>query len=65
MIEHGTRRIRILAMDLADAGAQARFLIQDWDMKHPALIDKILTEADIHTVLTSVRIPWMNSITER
>ncbi|MGW5867324.1 integrase core domain-containing protein [Streptomyces sp. NPDC055239] len=83
VIEHGTRRIRILgttarpthdwvtqsiknlAMDLADAGARARFLIRDRDMKYPALMDEILAKAGIRTVLAGVRIPRMNSHMER
>jgi len=59
--------VRNLLMDLEDAGnlAQVRFLIHDRDAKYPALIDQILSSAKITTVLTGVRMPRMNSITER
>jgi hypothetical protein len=48
-------------MDLANAGgvAQVRFLIRDRDGKYPALIDEILGDAKITTVLTGVRMPRM------
>ena len=83
VIEHATRRIRILgttkhptavwviqaarnlAMDLDDAGAKVKYLIRDRDAKFPALIDRILADAGIETVLTGVRMPRMNSIMER
>ncbi|MFF4189584.1 integrase core domain-containing protein [Nonomuraea sp. NPDC001831] len=83
VIEHATRRIRVLGttahpnaswvtqaiknlvMDLDDAGRRARFLIRDRDGKFPALMDAILAEADIKTVLTGIRMPRINSIMER
>lgn len=83
VIEHATRRIRVLgttahptagwvtrtiknlAMDLEDAGAHAAYLIRDRDAKYPALIDEILADAGIQSVLTGVRMPRMNSIMER
>ncbi|MDX3109915.1 integrase core domain-containing protein [Nonomuraea angiospora] len=52
-------------MDLDDAGCRARFLLRDLDGKFPALMDEILTEAGIKTVLTGIRMPRMNSIIER
>ncbi len=54
-------------MDLEDAGnlARVRFLIRDRDAKYPALLDKILVDAGISTVLTGIRMPRMNAITER
>jgi transposase InsO family protein len=54
-------------MDLEDAGslARLRFLIRDRDAKYPALIDEILSSAGITAVLTGVRMPRMNAITER
>jgi transposase InsO family protein len=54
-------------MDLEDdAGiGQVRFLIRDRDAKYPVLIDKILAGDSITTVLTGVRMPRMNAITER
>ncbi|MEV1171387.1 integrase core domain-containing protein [Nonomuraea sp. NPDC049784] len=83
IIEHATRRIRVLgttahptanwvtqairnlAMDLDDAGCRARFMLRDRDGKFPALMDEILAEAGIKTVLTGIRMPRMNSIMER
>lgn len=47
--------IRNLVMDLEDAGCRARFLIRDRDGKFPALMDEILTDAGIQTVLTGIR----------
>jgi transposase InsO family protein len=54
-------------MDLQDAPSalQIRFLIRDRDAKYPALIDEVLGNAGITTVLTGVRMPRMNAITER
>lgn len=62
-----TQAVRNLLMDLEDTGhvPQVRFLIRDRDGKYPALIDEILSTAGIATMLTGVRIPRMNSITER
>ncbi|MEV4009827.1 hypothetical protein AB0J35_04955 [Nonomuraea angiospora] len=57
--------IRNLVMDLEDANCRARFLIRDRDGKFPALINEILADAGIHTALTGVRMPRMNSIIER
>ncbi|WP_204069961.1 helix-turn-helix domain-containing protein, partial [Planobispora siamensis] len=54
-----------LVMDLEEAGCRARYLIRDRDGKFPALMDEILTEAGIWTVLTGVRVPRMNAIMER
>jgi transposase InsO family protein len=83
VIEHATRRIRVLgttahpsatwvtqairnlAMDLDDADCRARFLLRDRDGRFPALMDEVLAEAGIKTVLTGVRMPRMNSIMER
>lgn len=52
-------------MDLQDAGARARFLIQDRDGKYPDLFDAILADAGIKAVLSGVRMPRMNSVMER
>ncbi|MFB4273167.1 hypothetical protein [Nonomuraea sp. GTA35] len=49
-------------MDLEDAGCQARFLIRDRDGKFPILMDGILADAGIQSVLTGIRMPRMNSI---
>ncbi|REH18136.1 integrase-like protein [Kutzneria buriramensis] len=62
-----TQAVRNLIMDLEDAGraARLRFLVRDRDAKYPALIGEILSAAGIATVLTGVRMPRMNAITER
>ncbi|GAA3220888.1 hypothetical protein [Nonomuraea helvata] len=83
VIEHATRRVRVLGttahpsanwvtqvirnlvMDLEDAGCRARFLLRDRDGKFPILMDEVLAEAGITTVLTGIRMPRMNSIMER
>jgi transposase len=72
VIEHATRRVRVLGttahpsaswviqairnlvMDLHDADCRARLLLRDRDGKFPALMDEILTEAGIKTVLTGI-----------
>lgn len=62
-----TQAVRNLLMDLEDSGhlAQVGFLIRDRDAKYPALSDEILSGAGVTTVLTGVRMPRMNAITER
>jgi transposase InsO family protein len=57
--------VRNLAMDLDDAGCTARYIIRDRDGKFPALVDAILADAGVKTVLSGVRVPRMNSIMER
>jgi hypothetical protein len=51
--------IRNLLVDLGDAEqpAAVRFLIRDRDAKYPALVEDILSDAGINTVLTGVRTP--------
>lgn len=83
VIEHATRRIRILGatahptaawvvqlgrnlvMDLEDADAKAMYMIRDRDSKFTAAFDAVLADAGIKVVLSGVRMPQMNSITER
>jgi putative transposase len=83
VIEHATRRIRILGvtahptaqwvvqlgrnlvMDLEDASSGARFLIRDRDSKFTQSFDAVLTDAGITVVTSGIRMPRMNSITER
>ncbi|MFC3582254.1 hypothetical protein ACFOSC_00010 [Streptantibioticus rubrisoli] len=60
-----TQSARNLVMDLEDAGYRARFLIRDRDGKYPHIFDAILADAGIETVLTGVRMPRMNAVTER
>ncbi|MFE3408911.1 integrase core domain-containing protein [Streptomyces mirabilis] len=52
-------------MDLDHAGCQSRFLIRDPDGQLPHLFNTVLADAGIEGVLGGVRIPRMNSITER
>jgi transposase InsO family protein len=54
-----------LVMDLEEAGCRARYLIRDRDGKFPALMDEILAEAGIRTVLTGIRVRRMNAVMER
>ncbi|MFE2738094.1 hypothetical protein [Streptomyces sp. NPDC059349] len=60
-----TQTIKNLVTDVQDVGIRGKFLIRDRDTKYPALIDEILADAGIRTVLPGVRMPRMNSITER
>ncbi|MEV4400228.1 integrase core domain-containing protein, partial [Nonomuraea sp. NPDC049607] len=54
-----------LVMDLEGAGCRARYLIRDRDGKFPTLMEEILAEAGIRTVLTGVSVPRMNAVMER
>ena len=54
-----------LVMDLEDSGCRARYLIRDRDGKFPQLFDDVLKDAGIEVVLSSVRMPRMNSIMEQ
>ncbi|MGW6359383.1 integrase core domain-containing protein [Streptomyces sp. NPDC055092] len=54
-----------LVIDLEDAGCRARYLIRDRDGKFPQPFDDVLNDAGIEVVLSGIRIPRMNSITER
>jgi transposase len=56
---------RNLAMDLEDAGRNARYVIRDRDGKFPALADAILADAGVKTVLSGVQMPRMDSVMER
>jgi transposase len=61
-----TQAVRNRLMDLEDTGnlPRVRFLIRDRDAKYPAPLDTILGGTGISTILTSVRTPRMNAITE-
>jgi putative transposase len=52
-------------MDIEDAGTTVRYLIRDRDGKYPPGFNAILNDADVHVVLSGVRMPRMNSVTER
>jgi hypothetical protein len=54
-----------LVMDLEDAGCRAKFLIRDRDGKFPELFDAVLADAGIEIVLSGIRMPRMNALTER
>ncbi|HET7072675.1 MAG TPA: hypothetical protein VFI55_01145 [Mycobacterium sp.] len=56
--------VKNLVMDLHDTGCRARFLIRDRDGV-PALVNEILADAGIQTVLRGVRVSRMNAIMER
>ncbi|MFB8183612.1 hypothetical protein ACFC8N_48295 [Streptomyces sp. NPDC055966] len=56
---------RNLVMDLEESGCRARFLIRDRDGKFPELFDSVPEDAGIEVVLSGIRMPRMNSITER
>jgi transposase InsO family protein len=56
---------RNLAMDLEDAGSQAKYLIHDRDGKFPAPFDVVLADAGISVGLSGVRVPRMNAVMER
>lgn len=58
-----TQTAKNLVMDLEDADCRARHLIRGG--KFPDLFDAVLQDAGIEVVLSGVRIPRMNSITER
>jgi transposase InsO family protein len=60
-----TQAARNLAMDLEDTGRRARFLIRDRDGTFPDLFDTVLADSGIDAVLSGIRMPRMNSITER
>jgi putative transposase len=60
-----TQVAKNLVVDLEDVGCRARFLIRDRDGKFPVLFDSVLNDAGIEVVLSGVRMPRMNSITER
>lgn len=61
-----TQAIRNLVMDLDVAGAlgRIRYLIRDRDAKYPELINAVLRDVGITTVLTGVWVPRMNAIVE-
>jgi hypothetical protein len=52
-------------MDLQDTGCRVKSFIRDPDAKYPPLSDAVLADAGIRIVLSGVRMPRMNSITER
>lgn len=83
VIEHATRRIRILGAtahpttawvtqlgrnlvtDLEDVGSGTKFLIRDRDSKFTAAFDEVLIDAGLAVIKCGIRVPRMNSITER
>jgi putative transposase len=56
---------RNLVMDLEDAGSKARFLIRVHDSKFATAFDTVLADAGLEIVRIGIRVPRMNSITER
>jgi transposase InsO family protein len=56
---------RNLVMDLHDAGIAATSLVRDRDSRYTAAFNAVLTDNNITTVKTGIRVPQMNSIMER
>jgi putative transposase len=75
VIEHATRRIRVLGTTAHPSASWVTQMIKNLVMgraftprsgwEFPALMDEILAEAGVKTVLTGIRMPRMNSIMER
>ncbi|PIA98512.1 integrase [Streptomyces sp. HG99] len=60
-----TQAARNLVMDLQDAGATITHLIRDRDSKFTRAFDSVFEDEGIEIVTTGIRVPRMNSITER
>ncbi|MGP3912978.1 hypothetical protein [Nonomuraea sp. 10N515B] len=54
-----------LVMDLEEVGCGARYLTHDRGGKFPVLLQEILDEVGIESVLTGIRMPRTKSIMER
>jgi putative transposase len=79
VIEHGTRRIRILGatehpvvqqarnllMDLEDAGMRVKFALHDRDASFTAAFDAVFQAHGIRVIRSAVQAPRMNSVMER
>ncbi|MFF4652907.1 integrase core domain-containing protein [Streptomyces sp. NPDC001380] len=52
-------------MDLQDAGSTAKFLIRDRESKFTKAFDAVMADSGLEIVLSGIRVPRMNSITER
>jgi putative transposase len=61
----GAVHARNLVMDLQDASATVKYLIRDRDSKYTRAFDLVFRSEGIGIVTTGIRIPRMNSITER
>jgi hypothetical protein len=60
-----TQIARNLVMDLQDAGAGVKYLIRDRDARFTQAFDAVFAGEGCEIVRTGVRVPRMNSITER
>lgn len=60
-----TQAARNVVMDLQDVGATVRHLIRDRDSKFTRAFDAVFEAEGIEVVTTGIRVPRMNSITER
>jgi hypothetical protein len=60
-----TQAARNLLMDLDDVGCLALFIIRDRDSISPTGFDAVLANSGIRVVLSGIRIPRINAITER
>lgn len=54
-----------LVTDLHDPKAAVRHPIRNRDAKYPTLPDQVPAHAGIEAILTGMRIPRMNTVTER
>jgi putative transposase len=61
VIEHATRRIRVLG----EQTHRVKFMIRDRGANFTGAFDAVLADAGIRTVLCNVRTPRMNAIAER
>jgi transposase InsO family protein len=52
-------------MDLQDAHASVKYLIQDRDSTYTAAFDAVLADSGITTIMTGIRVPRMNAIMKR
>ncbi|WP_326793624.1 integrase core domain-containing protein [Streptomyces sp. NBC_00841] len=64
-VDWATQAARNVVMDLQDAGATVTHLIRDRDSKFTRAFDAVFEAEDIEIVTTGIRVPRMNSITER
>ncbi len=60
-----TQTAKNLVTDLGDEDRHARLLIRDHDGRFPAPFDTVLADTGTQVVLSAVRTPRMNAITER
>lgn len=64
-VDWASQAARNVVMDLQDAGATVTHLIRDRDSNFTRAFDAVFEAEDIEIVTTGIRVPRMNSITER